>query len=84
MMSVDMKSSFARMKEYDSMLKATDFSSYRWAYVVNEEGGVIMFRNAIMKMDGEYLWVFSEHEVPLIFHVDELVNYHYLEEIDID
>jgi len=74
-MSVSMRASYEAMQEFEKKLSAYDFGAHS-VYVLHEEGTTYFIRNAfIVDTDGDYIWVFCEHQVNLIFHKDELSGY---------
>lgn len=73
-MSVMMRASYERMLARDAQLTATDFADYDWVMIAPDEGGLLVYRNALLERDPEddlYVWVFTEHQGNHVFALDE-------------
>ena len=73
-MSVKMAKSHARMMEHEKKLEAKDFPG-DVVHIIHEEGSSYILYNSFLMhdpKDKDYIWVFCEHQVDLIFHKEEL------------
>ena len=84
-LSIGCKVAYAKLQEYASHVDATDKRFRLTSHVVLEDGSVYVTKSSFLikinTTEGKWLGVISEHQMPQIYSLDEVVAYdHYCSE----
>lgn len=71
------KQSYNDMIELDKNLLNSQFNYDTFVVVLDDEGSLLFYRNAFLVDANDFIWIYSEHREPVLFHKEE-VEYYYM------